>query len=325
MYKKGLDEILKSGYNLKSILLYGEEPFFINWYSNKIASLLLPQKESRLVYYFDEYSFSGAKEYLSQASLFGDLNLLIIKNDKALPKKELDVIIDICYKSENSFFIYELYSNDAKKVIKSFDKKKKSDYVRFFKANMHESYEVVSRYAQKKGIDIDRYSINHLLLLVDNNIELALKELEKISIKNRKIGQKEIDELIFSLNSINLERFYIDLLNKKPITKILENMQNEEINEIRVILGLQNFLQQLFMIHSYIKLHGKFNSYELLGYRLPPQIEKIRVELAIKLKEKNFLEIFKILQDCELKFKSLPNIEKKSFLFSTLIKIQALL
>lgn len=325
MYKKALDELLNKGYNLKSILLYGEEPFYIKEYSNKIAQLLSPDKENRLVYYFDEYSFEGAKNYLSQSSLFGDTNLLIIKHEKLLPKNELDTLVDICNKNENSFFIFELYSNDAKKVEKSFDKKKRAQSVRFFKATLYEAQAILSAFAQKKGIDIDNYSLNHLLLWLDINIELALKELEKLSINKEKIGSKEIDELVYPLNTINLEKFYIDLLNKKPILKILKKLEEEEINEIRVILGLENFLQQLFMFHSYIKLNGRFDSREVLGYKLPPQIEKERVQLAIKLKEQNFLDIFKALQDSELVLKSVSNIEKKSYLFSTLIKIQALL
>ncbi len=325
MYKKALDELLNKGFNLKSILLYGEEPFFIKEYSQKIADLISPQKDSRLIYYFDEYSFQGAKNYLSQSSLFGDINLLIIKHEKQLPKSELDSLIDICNKNENSFFIYELYSNDAKRVSKSFDKKRQADLVRFFKPSLYEAKNIVLNFAKKRDIDIDNYSINHLLLSLDLNIELALIELEKISIKSKKVGHKEIDELIYPLNALNLERFYLDLLNKKPINEILKKMDEEEINEIRVILGLENFLQQLFLFHSFIKLNGRFDSREVLGYKLPPQIEKERMETAIKLKEKQFLEIFKTLLTSELYIKTASNIDKKSYLFSSLMKIQALL
>ena len=324
MYKSALDKLLPN-YNLKSILLYGEEPYFIESYSKKIANIISSSKENRLIFYFDEYEFKDAKRYLQESSLFGDINLLIIKHDKNLSKKELDSLIDICNKNQNSFFIYELYSNSAKNITKSFSKKKKADFVRFFKPNLYEATNIVKEFTKKRDIHIDEYSINHLLLSLDLNIKMAINELEKISIVNKNINKEDIDRLIYPLNSLNLEKFYVGLLNKKPILKILKQIEDEEINETRVILGLENFLRQLFLFHSYIKINGNFNSKEVLGYKLPPSIEKERVSLAIKLKQKNFLEIFKVLQDSELKLKTISNIDKKALLFSRLIKIQALL
>ena len=325
MYKKALDELIHKGYNLKSILLYGEEPYYIRNYSQKIADLINKSRDSRLVYYYDEYSFEGAKNYLSQSSLFGDINLLIIKHDKELPKKEIDLLLDLCIKNQNSFLIYELYSNDAKKLSKSFTKNREADFTRFFKPSIYEAKNIILDFAKKRGIKIDEYSINHLLLSLDMNIELALNELEKISINTQTIGNKEIDELIYPLTTLNLEKFYISLLNKKPLHEILKRVENEDINELKILLGLENFLQQLFMFHSFIKLHGFFDSKEVLGYKLPQQIEKERVNIAMKLKEKQFLKAFKHLQNCELYLKTKTNIDKKSFLFSSLIKFQALL
>lgn len=324
MYKKALDELLKN-YSLKSILLYGEEPYYIETYSNKIADSLLPQRENRLIFYYDEYDYESAKTYLSESSLFGDKNLLIIKHEKALPKKELNSLIDICSKNQNSYFIYELYSRDAKNIQTSFSKKKGADFVRFFKPPLYEAAKILKNEADKMKIKIDNYAINQLLLFLDMDIKMAVKELEKISIGKDRVSIEDIDELIYPLNTLNLEKFYIDLLNKKPILPILKQIEEEELNEIRIILGLENFIRQIFMFHSYIKINGSFDSKEILGYKLPPTIEKERVALAIKLKEKNFLDIFKNLQESELKLKTDSNIEKKSFLFSTLIKIQALL
>ena len=86
-----------------------------------------------------------------------------------------------------------------------------------------------------------------------------------------------------------------------------------------------DILQQLFMIYSYIKLFGAFDSIKLFGYRLPLQIEKERVELAIKLNKRQYKNILQTLQKAELFLKTNPNIDKKSFLFSTLIKIKGLL
>ncbi|WP_200762384.1 DNA polymerase III subunit delta [Nitrosophilus alvini] len=323
MYKKALDEILQKGIDFKSILLYGESSYYIKKYSDIIADRLSP-KEQRMVLYFDEYSFESAKSHLSQASLFADANLLVIKHDKTIPKSELTKLIEICKKNENSFFIYEFYGNDTKKLPKIFDKKMDAINVRFFKPSFYEAKKEVQEYINRKKIDIDDGSLSHLILLLDNNIELVLKELEKLSLKNLKIGTKEIDDLVYPLTTVNLERFFHELLSKQPIISMLEKIE-EESNEIQILIGLQNYVQQLFMFQSFVKISGRFDSREVLGYRLPPAIEKERLALALKIKEQSFLKIMALLLETELEIKTKSNIDKKGYLYSSLIKLQAIL
>ncbi|BAF70272.1 DNA polymerase III subunit delta [Nitratiruptor sp. SB155-2] len=318
MYKKEFDTQKKT-YN--AYLFWGDEPYFTQKYTKKTADSITP-KENRLQLYFDEYDFEAAKNYLSQASLFGDTNLLIIKHDKALPKKEIETLIQLCNKNPNSFLIYQLDSNEGKKLETLFGPKNSAVHVRFFKPSLHEAKNELLHYAKEQNINIDSYSIEHLLATLQNNLSLAIQELAKLSLIEGPIGSKEIDALVFPLNPLKLEHLYKSIIKKEPIEEQLQKILEEEQNEMKILLGFENFLQQLFLFYSYIRLHGKSDSKAILGYKLPKQIEEERVQLAIRIKK--YPEIFLLLQECELLLKTKTNIDKEAILFSYLIKIQAL-
>ncbi len=324
MYKKEFEDSLKSGKIYKALLLYGREPFFIKEYSQKAADLTNIPKEQRVILYYDEFDFDRAKNYLSQPSLFGDGNLLILKNDKAIPTKELSKLIEICLKTAGSHLIFELYSDDAKKILKQFSKNEDTAYVRFFKPKPYEAFAILKQKAQNARIECDDQTLQYLLEFTGYEIESAIKELEKLSLRP-KITKSDIEELVYPLSTVDLETLFLDILTKKEAADSIYRLENEEINEMRVILGLENFLQQLFMINAFVKLKGRFDSKELFGYRLPIDVEKRRLSLAIKIKTEKFGDILDLLQKCELKLKSQTHIDRRSLMISTLMKIQALL
>ncbi len=317
MYKKEFDSLDKE---FKAYLFWGEEPFYVRRYTKNIAQRVGSNEPLHL--YFDEYELTKAKEYLAQNSLFGDRNLLIITHDKALPKKELQEIIELCQKVPNSFFIYELLSNEGKKIASLFEGEERVQ-VRFFKPSITQATQELQRVAQELGVEIESFTIQHLLHLLEGNLELAAKELEKLSILSNPITAKDIDRLVYPLSSLNLEKFYEALINKEPLAPLLHRLIQEEQNEMRILLGLQNFIRQLFLFYTHIRLYAKAQSKEILGYQLPRHIEEQRAELAMRIK--NYPEIFLTLQECEHRLKTEPNIDKSATLFSCLIKIQALI
>ncbi|BCD67836.1 DNA polymerase III subunit delta [Nitratiruptor sp. YY09-18] len=315
MYKAQFDKHNKSH---KAYLFWGEEPYYIQKYGQDTAQKIGNENSMKL--YFEEYDYESAKNYLSQASLFGDINLLHIKHDKALPKKELTSLLEICQKTPNSYLIYELYGSDGKKIANLFDAKHGGVHVRFFKPQLHEAKAELLSFAQQKNIPIDSFTIEHMLTLLDNNLSYALKELEKLSLLDRKIEPKDVDSLVYAINPLQLEKLYMAIIKKEPIHTYLEKILEEEQNEMRILLGLENFLQQLFMIYAYIRLHGSFDSSAVLGYKLPKRIEEERIALAMRIKK--YPQIFLHLQDCELRLKTQSAIDKQGLLLSCLIKLQ---
>jgi DNA polymerase-3 subunit delta len=326
MYKKELDNLLKSKQLPKSMLFYGEE-FYSNLYIKKTLPLITGS-DNVLSYYYDEYDFNSAKNFISQPSLFGDINLLYIKGDKKIPKKEIDVLIDISNKSSISYFYYQFLGEDriAKDVAKSFTKKKGGDFVRFFKPNINESISILSSYAKDIGLQIDNYALRELLNIHNSDISLSYSELDKLGLLNRKIQSSDIHEYVYGMGEISLDDFIFKLLSKEDIREEIHNLlETSGSDEIKILNAISNFISQLFMFHSYIKAHGSYDVKEILGYPLPNFLAQKRANLSIKIDLATYEKMLFTLLESEYSLKYEQNIEKDSLLYATLIKLQALL
>ena len=90
MYKSEFDNHIRNKTLSNAFVFFGESQFLIEMYTKMLTNI---EDANILTYYHDEYDFSGAKAHLSQGSLFGDRNILIIKSEKKVPKKELDTLL----------------------------------------------------------------------------------------------------------------------------------------------------------------------------------------------------------------------------------------
>lgn len=131
MYQKEFNQRLQNSLP-KTLLLYGENGYLIDYYINYYIKNL-DAKESMLLLYHDEWDFEQAKAFLSQSSLFGGINLVVTKRDKKIPKKELDILVELANKNEDNYFIYGYGGTpkDAKSMQTSFSDKKGGVWVRF--------------------------------------------------------------------------------------------------------------------------------------------------------------------------------------------------
>ena len=326
MYKNELDNLIKSDSLPKSLLLYGEE-FYTNYYIKKIFPSIT-DKDNIFAFYHDEYDFSVAKNFLSQPSLFGDINLLYIKTDKKIPKKELDSLVELSKKIASSYFYLEFVGEDrvAKDLTKSFGKKKGADFVRFFKPNLGESIAIISNLAKEKSLQIDNYAIRELLNTHNNNLSLCVNELDKLKLLDKTITSTDIKKYIFGVGEVAMDEFIVELLQKKDIKKELEAILEASNNEeIRIINAIQSYLTMLLEFHLYIKAYGSYDTKEIVGYALPQFIAKQRAGLSIKITPKQYEDMLKNLLESEYQLKTSKNIEKNSFLYATLIKLQSFL
>ena len=112
MRRQDLDKLIQVKKSPRAIMFYGESHFLIENYTKKMTQLV---DAEILSLYYDEYDFSSAKAHLSQGSLFADANLLIIKNDKKIPKADLEKLVELTLKNSNNYFIYAYYGTDFKK------------------------------------------------------------------------------------------------------------------------------------------------------------------------------------------------------------------
>ena len=169
MYQREFDQKLKQDFP-KAVLLYGENDYmidhYIDLYINKTDA-----KESMLSLYHDEWDFEQAKNFLSQTSLFGGTNLVVVKHDKKIPKKELDLLVELANKNQDNYFIYAYMgaAKDAKSMQAAFTEKKGGVWVRFFEPNIRDGIAMLQQKAQQIHLDIDHYALQHLMLLLNNN------------------------------------------------------------------------------------------------------------------------------------------------------------
>lgn len=211
MYKNELDRHIQNNSISNSFVFFGESSFLIDMYTKKLTNI---EDASLLKFYHDEYDFNSAKAHLSQASLFGGQNVLIIKSEKKVPKKDLDVFIDFCEKNPDNIFVYAYYGSDHKTYTKAFSKKNTMS-VRFFNPNQGEAIFTVSQVAKDLHVNIDNFTITHLLQIHNGDVALSCNELDKFKVYDRAITTKDIDNLVFGLAQVNIDDFIKKILKDR--------------------------------------------------------------------------------------------------------------
>lgn len=325
MYQREFDQRLKQAFP-KAVLLYGENDYLVDYYIDTYIKHT-DAKESMLSLYHDEWSFEQAKNFLSQTSLFGGTNLLVVKYEKKIPKKELDILIELANKNADNYFIYGYNgaAKDAKSMQSAFSEKKGGVWVRFFEPNIRDGIALLQQKAQAIKLDIDHYALQHLMLVLNNNLALCANELEKLAILNTKVTGKDIDRLVYSTAPLATEQLLIDLFNKKPITATITKLLEIGEDETSLLRSTQYFVNQIFLFHAYIKLHGHVDSAAILGYKLPKQIEEQKAQLALRVKSASLLKIYEHLLESELAIKKASTTQKEVLVYSMLIKLQGYL
>jgi len=322
MYQRELDQKIKTALP-KALLLFGENSYLIEYYIDYYKNTL-HAKDDMLTLYFEEWDLERAKRYLSQTSLFGGINLLLLKHEKKIPKKELDLLIAYTAKNPDNYLLFSFSGNakDAKGMQSSFSSKKGGEWVRFFEPTIRDGVAMLQKKSAQISLDIDHYALQHLMLILNNNLELCANELYKLAILNRKITSKDIDALVYSTAPLATEQFLTDLFEKKSITQMIHTLLDLGEDEYSILRSTQRFVMEIFLFNAYIKLHGQPNSIDILGYKLPKQIEEKKARLAIKVKPASLLTILEHLLQSELALKQSTKINKETLLYGTFIKIQ---
>jgi len=319
MYKNEFDNAIRGSKISNSFVFFGESIFLIDMYTKMMSNL---EDASILNFYHDEYNFGSAKDHLSQSSLFGDRNILIIKSEKKVPKKDLDILISLCEKNQDNIFIYAYYGSDHK----TYNNKKtfgkfSTMCVRFFHPKEYEAQNLVLQIAQEQGVKIDKYSVSHLLSIHNGDVGLACNEIQKFRVFNREITTKDIDQLVFGLAEVSIDELIKILLSKKDFKNELSNLLEHGEDEIRIITAISSYITQLYMFNIYIRVNGAPNAIEILGYPAPKFVIEEKSSLALKFKPQVYYEIQELLLDTELKMKS-SHVDKNALLLSTLLQFQ---
>lgn len=336
MYKRELDTKLANKTEIRAILLYGEEPFLVGYYGEKIARSILEKGCEKNSFYFNAFDFQSALSCFSQGSLFGDEALVWIKIDKKIPKKQLDSLIQTLTKNGSGYCILEFYQAenksaseymaDARAMTSSFSPSLSKFGIfeaRFFIPNLNEAMMILKEYAQELKIQISDFNLRKILEIQNFDLGLSIAELRKYAIFDQEINAEIIEGLGFSLGSVKLEEILESLLLKKPFFDKLSHFLEQGFEEVPLINEIQKYFFVLFLFSSHIRIYGEASSQEVLGYKLPPALLEQKKRFAILLKESQYESIFYILN--AWREDSLKGANKNNGFLSALMKIQAIL
>ena len=324
MYKNEFDNCLKQGKRFKAYMFYGQSIFLIEQYSLAIAQSLGQSDEVEKLY-FDDYDFKYAKDKLLQSSLFSSNNILLVKIEKKIPKKEVDSLIEACNLNPDSTLIFAcLGDTDFKTMESSFSLKTNSAAVRFFQPTDTEAIKFIEYEAKQLGIQYEISALNHLYFMHKNDLALCVNDLKKLAILDEIITVNLIDNNCFGIGIVNFEDFLHDLLSGKDISEDLNLILEEGMNEIFLLNQVTSFVQQLFMISSYARTIGQPNPKEILGFVPPKNIWEKKSKLAINKKPEVFQEILEYLLNIELEFKTSKIDNQSLYLQASLRKFTVL-
>lgn len=333
MYKREFDNLLKSRIP-QATLLYGECNFLIDYYGKKIKKSIM-QKGSVDIFsfYFDEYNSKSIDNILSQQSLFSNSSLVIIKMDsmKVSTKKtktnDFKEFLNILKTNKTDYLIVEFYNNgllsyskDAKALSALFNSQ---DFinVRFFNPNQKEAMEILQSSAKELKININPSNLLYLYELQNNELGICVNELQKFVVFEEEILKSHIDRLCYGLFTNSIDELCDTMLLRGDYITIISKIEERGIADMDIITAMQNYFYRLFLFFSYIKTNGRFNSKDVLGYVLPKDLEEKYVRFATRLKESQYLQIFRTLNNW--RFLSISGKEKNCF--PNLIKIQAII
>lgn len=323
MKRQELDNLIRQGKAPGAVMLYGESHFLIEHYTRALTDF---EDTNIQNIYFDEYNHAAAKAHLSQGSLFGGRNVLIVKSEKKLPKKELESFLDLVKKNPDNVFVYAYYGTDFKKSATSaFNPKSGGVAVRLFRPFLNEARQIVLSEARARGIDLDPYAATHLLDSQNGDLALTVNELQKFALLSGRIGVKEINEHVYGVAEVKVDQLIDTLLQKEDFLPLLRRLQESGEEETRLLTSLQNHIAQLYLFYASIRLNGTADSAKILGYKLPPSIEKIRSQQSIRFQQAQYTRLMELLTQTELKMKSSGAGDKNGLLIATFLKVQSLI
>jgi len=292
MYKKEFDKLLK----IPNYCLFYGNNFYLQQYEEKISNQF--KNENVLKLYYDEYDFDTAKTHLTESSLFGGVNVLIIKHNKIPPN------IDKLIKNvKNNYLFFFYYGN---KKPENFGK----NFVRFFEPTLRDVVELINELTAQYNIEMSHEAKMYLATATES--VFIKKEIEKLSNYSDKISLEDVKNLVYEYKEESFEGLFNLILNGKDFyEELLYFMETNDYK--RIIPALIRFIRDLYTYNLYIKKTGSSSLEGLLGYKLPVHINKQRVELAIKFKEKDYYEMLKFLLEKELEMRNTEKNKESIF------------
>lgn len=306
----------------RAILLYGDNPFLVNYYGETVVRLLNLGSEEKNSFYFSEYNFNSVREILSQGSLFGGCSFVRLKINKTIAKDEIENLLKTLEKNSIARLLVEFYeapnrrigeyARESKALAEFFstesrgakeEQKKRARAigaveVRFFPFTLETGMTMLRNRAKELALDVGDYWLRELLELQNGDVGLAYGELDKFTILGRVPDIKDIEQLSYGLGGVGVDEICEAMIDKRDSLKLAISLDECGVKDMDLISGIEKYFHQLFLFFAHIRIYGRPNdTKDILGYALPKALADKRMALAIRLKEGHFFKIFTLLQE----------------------------
>ena len=325
MYKSEFDKYLRDKKYFSTYMFYGQSTFMIEQYS-WIISKIIAKEDDIIKIYFDEYNFKYILNCLQQSSLFASSNVVYLRVDKKIPKKELDLLVEATNKNSSSTLIIACYGDDAtfKSMESSLSHKTNSCFVRFFPLKDNEAISYLNNEAKRIGLEYEISAMSHLYFMHKGDLTLCVNDLSKLKVLDEKISSKSVDNYCFGLGAVNFDDFLVNQLSFKDVNSDLDLLLEEGMDSIFIINQITQFVHQLFMISAYARNFGAPKAIDILGFNPPKDVWETKSRLAININPKKYLKLFEFLLNLELDLKSSKISNTSLFLQANIRKFTAL-
>lgn len=321
MYKRELDALIFAKKLPNFMLLRSRDEFLNELHSQEIIRYFEP--ENLYTIYPNEYDFNAIKEYFAP-SLFGGKNAVYIKSQKFGSLKEIKELIEICQKDKNCFLLYEFFESPDAKINESFIKAFNGNFVRFFSpTNPSEALQILNKVCQMMDLYQNNAALLEIYKIQGGNLSLVAAELAKFKNLDIILNLENVKAHVNGLSEVSFEEIFIKILHMQEFRdEFFTFIQSGSYNESEFISYMYNSVYRIFEIHTHIKLFGRLDFREVLGYTPPPNVQNDLKAEALKFSTDKFRQMFKILNECEFELKTKSKLDKTYFLLSQMLRFQ---
>ncbi len=278
MYQQELSSYLERA-TPRVALLYGEYVFYIEHYAQKILDRY-PQAQVQR-FYFNDYDFKVILEILSQDSLFGEGVVVYLKLDKALGAKESRALMQTLARHPKNALLIGLYPHKKHSYIQECKQfaaqlthpkiQEQIVAVRFFTPTPTQLLALLQERAQARGLQIETPALHLLLEWHNHDVGIIDQELEKLSLLGGLVGLAEVKESLENMGAVGVEALLDALFKSRAQSlQVFARLQAEGNDGVELVRALTRHFYQLFLFASYLRVHGKIQPKEILGFN-PPQ------------------------------------------------------
>lgn len=236
------------------IVIYGEENFLMNQKLEMFKKEFSCNEDNMnfSVYRGDEDSMEIVYEDLITPPFFTEKKLVVLKNPIFLTSKKIkkdegtlsyfEKCLDI--EDENIIFLIYYYGNDFDERKKSVKRlRKEAKFYEFEKMNYYKLSDSIRQAIKNRGATIDEDALELLINRIDENLNQAILEVDKLCLYDKHITKnvvdslvsKPLDENVFSLTSAILQK------DQQKMFAVYKDLMvlNEEVIKLIVLISRQ--------------------------------------------------------------------------------------